>query len=229
MLRQGGEGKYAMCNLYSMTRPQDAMRRLFRLTQDSAGNLPPMPAIFPDQMAPVIVAGPEGGRELTTMRWGLPGPAQYGGAPITNVRNTASSYWRPWLGVAHRCLVPFTAFCEYADTKPRKTPVWFALDEERPLACFAGIWTTWHGTRGPKANPVTGAHRLFGFLTSEANALVAPVHPKAMPVVLATPEEWDIWLKAPPGEALALQRPAPDGLLREVARGPRQDDGASLA
>jgi putative SOS response-associated peptidase YedK len=34
-----------------------------------------------------------------------------------------------WLKPAHRCLVPVTSFSEYADTKPRKTPVWFALDE----------------------------------------------------------------------------------------------------
>jgi putative SOS response-associated peptidase YedK len=44
--------------------------------------------------------------------------------------------------------VPFDSFCEYADTKPRKTPTWFALDEDRPLAFFAGIWTSWHGTAG---------------------------------------------------------------------------------
>jgi hypothetical protein len=30
----------------------------------------------------------------------------------TNVRNTASSHWRPWLGAANRCLVPFTSFSE---------------------------------------------------------------------------------------------------------------------
>jgi Ca2+-binding RTX toxin-like protein len=37
-------------------------------------------------------------------------------------------------------LVPFTSFCEYEDTKPRKTLTWFALPEERPLAAFAGNW-----------------------------------------------------------------------------------------
>lgn len=218
-----------MCNLYSMTRSQEAMRRLFGIGRDSTGNLPAMPAIFPDQMAPVIIAGQDGERALGLMRWGLPGPAQYGGLPVTNVRNTASPYWRPLLGTARRCLVPFTAFCEYADTKPRKMPVWFALDEDRPLACFAGIWTSWEGTRGPKAATVTGRHHLFGFLTTEANALVGIVHPKAMPVVLASPEDWHTWLTAPPDEALRLQRPAPEGLLREVARGLRQDDGATGA
>ena len=57
-------------------------------------------------------------------------------------------------------MVPFTSFCEYEDTKPKKTPVWFAGDESRPLMFFAGLWTTWHGTRGTKADPVEGEHHL---------------------------------------------------------------------
>jgi len=43
-----------MCNPYSMTRSQEAMRRLFKITRDLAGNLPPLPAIFPDNPAPIV-------------------------------------------------------------------------------------------------------------------------------------------------------------------------------
>jgi hypothetical protein len=32
------------------------------------------------------------------------------------------------------------------------------------LAVFAGVWTTWTGRRGTKANPVEGQHTI-GFLT----------------------------------------------------------------
>jgi hypothetical protein len=32
-----------MCNLYNMTKTQDAMRQLFRFKRDRAGNLPPLP------------------------------------------------------------------------------------------------------------------------------------------------------------------------------------------
>ena len=103
-------------------------------------------------------------------RWGMPGPPQFGGAPITNIRNVGSPHWRRWLGQASRCIVPATSFCEYADTKPRKTPKWFALSEDRPLFAFAGLWTPWRGVRGPKSAPVEGEHELFGFLTTEANA-----------------------------------------------------------
>jgi putative SOS response-associated peptidase YedK len=71
---------------------------------------------------------------------------------------------------------------------------------------------------------IGGRHELFGFLTTEPNATVAPIHPKAMPVILTTPAEFDHWLEADTVEALALQRPLPDDALRIVARGDRTGD-----
>jgi hypothetical protein len=47
-----------------------------------------------------------------------------------------------------------------ADTKPRKTPIWFALAEDRPLFAFAGLWTRWRGVRGPKSAPVAAERAL---------------------------------------------------------------------
>jgi putative SOS response-associated peptidase YedK len=211
-----------MCNLYSVTTNQDAIRRLFPIDRDSTGNMPPLPGIFPDQMAPVIRTLPDGSRELTMMRWGMPCPPSFGTTIVTNIRNTQSPHWRRWLGPASRCLVPFTSFCEYADTKPRKTPTWFALDGNRPLAFFAGLWTPWRGDRGPKSKPVSGEHEVFGFLTTDANAVVGPVHPKAMPVILG-PDDLATWLDAPWPDACRLQRPWPDDALAIVARGEKED------
>lgn len=59
---------------------------------------------------------------------------------------------------------------------------------------------------------------LFAFLTTEPNAEVGAVHPKAMPVILSKPEEWETWLTAPWSEAKTLQRALPDGSLRIVER-----------
>ena len=217
-----------MCNLYSVTKGQSAIRDLFRVRNDRAGNLPPLPAVFPDQLAPIVRIGADGGRELVMARWGMPGPPQFGGAPVTNIRNLNSPHWRRWVGRGSRCIVPATSFCEYADTKPKKTPTWFALGEDRPLFVFAGLWTPWRGVRGPKSAPVEGVHELFGFLTTGANAIVAPVHPKAMPVILTTPDEVDLWLSAETADALALQRPLPDEALRIVAKGEREDSIPTL-
>ena len=97
------------------------------------------------------------------------------------------------------------------------------MAEDRPLFAFAGLWTSWRGIRGTKGAPVEGEHELFGFLTTEANAIVAPIHPKAMPVILTTPEEVDLWLEGETPDALKLQRPLPDEFLRIVARGEKED------
>ena len=86
----------------------------------------------------------------------------------------------------------------------------------------------WTGTRGTKTNPVEGEHMLFGFLTTDANAVVKPIHPKAMPVILTTEAEIERWMTAPAAEALDLQRPLPDDVLRIVASGDRKD-GAEAA
>jgi putative SOS response-associated peptidase YedK len=56
----------------------------------------------------------------------------------TNIRNVKSKHWARWLGVGNRCVVQFNSFSEF--NKAEGGDIWFALDESRPLACFAGIW-----------------------------------------------------------------------------------------
>jgi putative SOS response-associated peptidase YedK len=131
-------------NRNSVTKGQSAIRDLFGVKHDRAGNLPPLPAIFPDQLAPIVRVTVGGEHELVMARWGMPGPPQYGGQPITNIRNLGSPHWRGWLGKWNRCVVPATSFCEYPrnhDARPAFAPTtgrclsgaFFAA----PAVCFA--------------------------------------------------------------------------------------------
>ncbi len=217
-----------MCNLYALTAGQQAIRELTQAMTDHTGNLPSLPGIYPDYMAPVVRNHP-GGRELTMARWGMPSPAfalqgrrrDYG---VTNVRNTTSPHWRRWLGIEHRCVVPFTSFAEHGLLPDRsRPPIWFSLDESRPLACFAGIWTSWTSVRKVREGETT--NDLFAFLTTEPSEPVRTHHPKAMPVILTTHAEIDRWMTAPTPEALGLQGPLPDGDLIVVRSGTGSDEG----
>jgi putative SOS response-associated peptidase YedK len=202
-----------MCNLYSMTSSQVAITDLVKLWRDDTGNLPSLPAIYPDNPAPVVTQGAEG-RVMRMMRWGMPSPAfvmkgKKTDKGVTNVRNTTSPHWRRWLGPANRCVVPFTSFSEFGKIDGRRLePIWFGPTGAQRTLFFAGIWTEWTSVRTLKEGEMT--NDLFAFLTVEPNAVIGPIHPKAMPVILRSPEAIAHWLTAPVDYALTLQRPFPD-------------------
>lgn len=215
----------AMCNVYSITTTQAAIIEITRALRDLAGNLPPLLEAFPNYPLPIVRNAEDGVRELVKFQWGMPTPpervkgkADYG---TTNIRQPNYFHWRRWMGVENRCVVPASCFAEPSPVKDAdgKTPnIWFALDDSKPLFFFAGIWTRWHGIRRVKDG--AGDFDLFGFLTTQPNGIVRPIHEKAMPVILTSAAEVETWLTAPASEALQLQRPLPDALLKIVPAPP---------
>jgi putative SOS response-associated peptidase YedK len=69
-----GETLRAMCNLYSITKGQQAIRDLAGAMRDLTGNMPMLPGVFPDYFAPIVRTALDGVRELAMARWGMPSP-----------------------------------------------------------------------------------------------------------------------------------------------------------
>ncbi len=232
-----------MCNLYNVTTNQEAIRHFTRAMIDSIGNLEPELDIYPDKMGPIVRNTPAGrelakvrwglpssadaifenakkradklrakGKEFDFNELLRLEPD--GGT--TNVRNINSKHWKRWFGVENRCVVPFTRFAEpdpASKVEGGRTPnAWFAGSEDEPLMFFAGLWVPqWTSVRKIKEGEVTVD--LYGFLTCKPNAVVEPVHYKAMPAILRNQDEVETWLTAPWEEAKSLQRPLPDDEL----------------
>ncbi|TWB20022.1 putative SOS response-associated peptidase YedK [Rhizobium sp. ERR 1071] len=232
-----------MCNLYNVTTNQEAIRQLTRAMIDNIGNLEPELDLYPDQMGPIVRNTPAGRElakvrwglpssqkaqlDAATKRADklrakgkqvnfdeLLRMEPDGGT--TNVRNTSSRHWARWLGIENRCVVPFTRFAEpdpASKIEGGRTPnAWFAGSAEEPLMFFAGLWVPqWRSVRKVKEGEITVD--LYGFLTTEPNGIVGPIHQKAMPVILRNQDEVETWLTAPWEEAKSLQRPLPDDEL----------------
>jgi len=120
---------------------------------------------------------------------------------VTNVRNYTSPFWKSALAnPERRCLVPFTAFSEYGPGPAGKRPLYWFDVPSRPIVSFGGVWRP------------TDDGAVFAFLTTEPNPLVAPIHPKAMPVLLDEQDE-ERWLTCSFDEAVALAKPFPSQLM----------------
>lgn len=208
-----------MCNLYSVTTNREAMRRVAQAFNDSIGNMPELPGIYPDYYAPIFRIDRRGDREIVLARWGLPSlkdePTEKPNRGTTNIRHPWFTDWKGYLGVEHRCLVPVTRFAEPTKLDDGSSGnAWLAIDEGEPLTFFAGLCTRWVGTRRKDEGPME--HLVFGFFTTEPNDVVGAIHPKAMPVILTTEEQRETWLNAPWEQARRLQRPLPNGELQIV-------------
>ena len=220
------KGLSDMCNLYSSTTAQQAMRGLFDVkpAKDHLGNAQAQPAIWPKYDAPVVRQAEDGEREMLYMSWGFLtakvskktgkpiSPAAWNNARADKV--ATSGLWKESF-LKRRCLVPASSFREAKGRNPA-TDYWFALkgDEPRPPFAFAGLWRgVQPGLTDDKVNLLT--HTI---ITTAANDIVRPVHPDRMPVIL-DPTDYETWLNGSDDEARALLRPFPADRMQVVREG----------
>lgn len=215
-----------MCNLYSMTRSRDEVRRWLGVSDNRAAAFEPTDAIFPGYSAPVVRLAADCERELAVLSWGFV-LLQEGRAPkrVTNVRDDkilSSSFWKASFQ-ERRCLVPASSYCEPNGEKPAVWH-WFAINGEhsRPLFAFPGIWRSYIGPLKKDGPSVT--LDVFAFMTTEPNALTVSINHERMPVLLSTEEQFETWLKGSPKEAFALVQRFPAEAMRVVQFGAEKKD-----
>jgi len=188
-----------MCTRYRIGAKKQDLERRYGAKAAAATDAAMPGEAFPKRLGWVVTRPTADTPRLETMTWGFP-PPPGARAPVVNVRNLGSPFWRDTLSrTAQRCLVPVTAFCEWEGAAGRKRDRWFSVPTLE-IFSFAGIW------RETPAGPV------YAFLTCAPNPLVAAVHPKAMPVILH-PDDEARWFSAPLAETVALAASFPSRLM----------------
>jgi len=168
-------------------------------------NAPPRWNGAPTDRLMVVRRNPQTGKNaLDLLRWGLvPHFARdlKTGAPLINARSETVARkpaFRDAWAKGRRCLVPVDGFYEWRRERGVKQPYAFALKSREPMA-LAGLWENWKDS-------ATGQWvRSFTVLTTEANALIAPLHER-MPVIVPQ-KDWELWLSG--AEASDLLTPLP--------------------
>jgi putative SOS response-associated peptidase YedK len=163
--------------------------------------------IAPGSVQPVVLENADGMRQIERMRWGFQLPDRF----LFNARSEGietSRFWKESFR-QRRCLVPADSFYEWQKVTRGKKPKYeFEVVGRQPFG-MAGIWAPWK-------NPKTGMmENTFAILTSEANAVMRPIHDRE-PVIIE-PRDY--------AEYLTLQERPPTHLLRIL---PEKELKASL-
>ncbi len=171
-------------------------------------NLQPRYNVAPGQSIATVRVS-DGGRRLSMLRWGLiPAWAREPsiGYKLINARSE-TAHEKPSFRAAfeaRRCLIPADGFYEWKREGKAKQPYLIGMKDGGGFV-FAGLWESWIV---PAGLALTGSLSELApgdvletctILTTEANATLAPIHPR-MPVILP-PDAYDPWLG---GEAVPL-------------------------
>ena len=213
-----------MCNHYRFKYPRETIFKLVDAARDLNGDAPFRTDVFYNSKGP-IVRLVEGKCIIDDAKWSLPSPCftqktQTKDVGIFDTTDPMLGYWRKWLGLSHRCLVPVSSFAE--PDLGSKDEAWFAFEGREPPSFFAGIFLSRQHSAcklddldEPETND-----SLFGILSTSPNAEVRALHAETMPIMLTTASEWHKWLTADWQEAKDLLRPLPNGSLKLIDHTP---------
>ena len=148
-----------MCNLYSETKGQAAIRALFRAARDGTGNLPAFPGIFPDQMAPIVRNGAEGANSS----WPAGACQAHRSLAASRSPTSATSRARTGAGgwLEEQLRRPTTWSCEYARSSrqgsapAKRLAIWIA-DLRRSACSFSPLSTSLEHTRNCRLTTLSG-------------------------------------------------------------------------
>jgi putative SOS response-associated peptidase YedK len=195
----------AMCGRYVVAYDPNTLISGFSVTR-----VTPFPKrwnVTPMTPVPVVHDNREGERVAELMRWGLlPHWARDAklAAKLNNARLEGIAE-KPSFRQAvrrRRCLLPASGFYEWQATPSGKQPWYISprhADGALPLFAFAGLFEAW---REPGASPESEWLLTCCIITTEANALMAPIHER-MPVIIER-EHWAHWLSRDQQDVAAL-------------------------
>lgn len=205
-----------MCGRFTQRYSWREAHEAMSLTSPPAQNLQPRYNVAPGQrVAAVRLEG--GGRAPAMLRWGLiPAWAKEPGIAYKLINARAeTAHEKPSFRAAfraRRCLIPADGFYEWQSRGKAKQP-WLIGMAAGGIFAFAGLWERW---TVPEGLALTGSLAELGpgdvleictILTTEANATLAPIHPR-MPVILpaaaSTPGSRARPCRSPPTPADAM-------------------------
>lgn len=193
-----------MCGRFALFASPELLAEYFALAEPPS--LAPHYNVTPGQDIAAVRVDRDGVRSLRALRWGLvPFWARDTslGRRLINAR-LDSLATKPAFREAlarRRCLIPASGFYEWGVDPAGKKQPFFIRPRREPLLAIAGLWERW---RAPGGEPL----ETCVIVTTEANALLAPIHER-MPVVLSRAAQ-DVWLD-PSSDVAAIAKLAATG------------------
>lgn len=170
---------------YSLYSNKDQVEQYFALNTGRSDLFQPVYNATPGTTLPIIRMSKTGEKKVEGMPWGISVPGQTDKSE--KLITVSTEQFQQHEQLAHqlrskRCIIPANGFFQWKVlTAERKLPFYIRLLNEE-LFGFAGLFSE------PEEEEGYG----FALLTTEANALIQPLHTR-MPAVL-NPEQHNAWL-----------------------------------